>query len=357
MRRISVASTLMLLGVTLLGTASAHAEYVMKLGFCAKTISSGAAPYAVAQKMGWFAEGGIKVELVPLPGSTDCVKTVATGDLEFSAPSIEPVAIIHLQGVRGKMFYTAYQGNVYGLAVPEASTVQKFEDLRGKRIGVISMASAGVPLVRALAINAGMNPDTDIRIVVAGEGAQTAALLRSGQVDALSQFDTQYAMVELAGQKLRMLDAINKEIASYPSNGFYALDKTLAKRHAEAVALARGYAKGTIFAMNNPEAAIRILWEAYPQTRSTGKDEATALRDDMATLAARAKNFRLEAGGVTKWGESSMKNYDEYIDFLVKTGIVKQKVPATDLVTNEFITEVNNFDPAEIAAKAKAYKP
>ena len=68
-------------------------------------------------------------------------------------------------------------------------------------------------------------------------------------------------------------------------------------------------------------------------------------------------NFRLEAGGVTKWGESSMKNYDEYIDFLVKTGIVKQKVPATDLVTNEFIAEVNNFDPAEIAAKAKAYKP
>ena len=346
MRRIFLASAMMLLGAALPGITAAHAEYVMKLGFCAKTISSGAAPYAIAQKMGWFAEGGIKVELVPLPGSTDCVKTVATGDLEFSAPSIEPVAIIHLQGVRGKMFYTAYQGNVYGLAVPEASTVQKFEDLRGKRIGVISMASAGVPLVRALAINAGMNPDTDIRIVVAGEGAQTAALLRSGQVDALSQFDTQYAMVELAGQKLRMLDAINKEIASYPSNGFYALDKTLAKRHAEAVALARGYAKGTIFAMNNPEAAIRILWEAYPQTRSTGKVKGSmSVMRSLATLAY--------SGSRKSYG------YEQLVAAvrILKTGIVKQKVPATDLVTNEFIAEVNNFDPAEIAAKAKAYKP
>ena len=356
MKRLLLACCLMLLG-TSRGAAEARAENVIKLGFCAKTISSGAAPYAIAQKMGWFAEGGIKVELVPLPGSTDCVKMVATGDLEFSAPSIEPVAIIHLQGVRGKMFYTAYQGNVYGLAVPEGSTVQKFEDLRGKRIGVISMASAGVPLVRAFAINAGMNPDTDVRIVVAGEGAQTAALLRSGQVDALSQFDTQYAMVELAGQKLRMLDEVNKSIARYPSNGFYALDKTLAKRRAEAVALARGYAKGTIFAINNPEAAIRMLWEVYPQTRATGKDEATALRDDMATLSARAKNFRLEAGGVSQWGESSMDNYNDYIDFLVKAGIVKQKVPAADLVTNEFIAEVNNFNPADIVAKAKAYKP
>ena len=356
MKRLLLACCLMLLGASL-GAAEARAENVIKLGFCAKTISSGAAPYAIAQKTGGFAEGGIKVELVPLPGSTDCVKMVATGDLEFSAPSIEPVAIIHLQGVRGKMFYTAYQGNVYGLAVPEGSTVQKFEDLRGKRIGVISMASAGVPLVRAFAINAGMNPDTDVRIVVAGEGAQTAALLRSGQVDALSQFDTQYAMVELAGQKLRMLDEVNKSIARYPSNGFYALDKTLAKRRAEAVALARGYAKGTIFAINNPEAAIRMLWEVYPQTRATGKDEATALRDDMATLSARAKNFRLEAGGVSQWGESSMDNYNDYIDFLVKAGIVKQKVPAADLVTNEFIAEVNNFNPADIVAKAKAYKP
>src|SRR5215813_15676138 len=74
-----------------------------------------------------------------------------------------------------------------------------------------------------------MNPETDVNIVVAGEGAQTAAMLRSKQVDALSQFDTQYAMVENAGVKLRLLDT--KEIDSYPSNGFLALEET--SPHAE----------------------------------------------------------------------------------------------------------------------------
>ena len=82
-------------------------------------------------------------------------------------------------------------------------------------------------------------------------------MVRGGQVDALSQFDTQYAMVENAGVKLRLLDT--RAIDRFPSNGFVALEDTLQTQRKEAVALARGYAKGTIFAIANPEAAIRIL--------------------------------------------------------------------------------------------------
>jgi len=68
------------------------------------------------------------------------------------------------------------------------------------------MASAGVVIARALAAASGLNPDTDISLVVAGEGAQPAALLRTKQIDALSQFDTQYALIENVGLKLRILD-------------------------------------------------------------------------------------------------------------------------------------------------------
>ena len=213
------------------------------------------------------------------------------GRVDYSLPSIEPLAIIRPQGVKAKNFYTAYQGNIYGIAVPADSPVKTFADLKGKRIGVTSMASAGVIIARALAAMNGMDPDRDISIVVAGEAAQTAALLRSGQVDALSQFDTQYALTENAGVKLRMLDKDNEVIARFPANGFIALEETLANKRAEAVALAQGYAKGTVFAIANPEAAIRILWEVFPQTKATGKDEATALRDDIKTLEARAEEL------------------------------------------------------------------
>jgi NitT/TauT family transport system substrate-binding protein len=304
--------------------------------------------------MGWFEKAGIKVQLVPLPGSTDCVKTVATKDVDYSVPSIEPLAIIRPQGVKALNFYTAYQGNIYGIMVPQDSPVKTFADLKGKTVGVTSMASAGVIIARALAAVNGMDPDRDISIVVAGEAAQTAALLRSKQVDALSQFDTQYALTENAGVKVRLLDT--GPIAKFPSNGFVALEETLATKRAQSVALAQGYAKGTVFAIANPEAAVRILWEVFPQTKATGKDEATALRDDLKTLEARARNWRLEAGGVAKWGENSEANYGAYVDFLLKNGVIKEKVAVSDLITNALIDDINRFDANAIKTMAQGHK-
>jgi len=334
----------------------AAAQTTVKVAWCARTVSSAAAPFAIATKLGWYAKDGIKVELVPLPGSTDCVKTVATGQVNYALPSIEPVAIIHPQGVNIKNFYTAYQGNIYGIAVPADSPVKRFTDLKGKNIGVISMASAGVVIARALAVINGMDPDRDIKIVVAGEAAQTAALLSSGSVQALSQFDTQYALTENAGAKLRFLDQDNAAIAHFPSNGFIALAESLQKNRAQAVALTQGYAKGTVFAMSNPEAAIRILWEVFPQTKATGKDEATALRDDLKTLEARAKHWLPEAGGVSKWGENSEANYAAYLDFLLKNGVLKEKVAASDVITNELIADINAFDADAVKAMARGYQ-
>ena len=338
----------------LIGIATASAQTTVKVGWCARTVSSAAAPYAIATKIGWYKDAGIKVELMPLPGSTDCVKAVATKDVQYGVPSIEPVAIVRPQGVKIKNFYTAYQANIYGIAVPDDSPIRTFADLKGKKIGVTSMASAGVIVARALARSNGLDPDKDMTIVVAGEAAQTAALLRGKQVDALSQFDTQYALTENAGAKLRLLDT--KDIAIFPSNGFIALEERLSNNRAEAVAVARGYAMGTVFAIANPEAAIRILWEVYPQTKATGKDEATAMRDDIKTLEARAKSWRLESVGAKKWGENLVQNYDAYVDFLVKNGVLKEKVPGTDLVTNDLIDDINKFDPAEIEKLAKGWK-
>src|SRR4030095_13132474 len=279
----------------------------LRVGFCSRTISSAAAPFAVATKMGWYKADGVEVDLVALAGSGDCVKAIATREVPFTLPSVEPLAAARAQGVKAKIFYTAYQGNIYGIAVPAESPVQKITDLRGKSVGVISMGSGGVPVAKALISTAGMNPETDVNIVVAGEGAQTAAMLRRKQVDALSQFDTQYAMVENAGIKLRLLDT--KEIDRYPSNGFLALEETLSARRKDAVGLARGYAKGTIFTINNPEAAVRILYEVFPELKPTGKDEATAVKDDTKVLQARITNWKLEKAGVKRWGENSEANY------------------------------------------------
>jgi len=330
------------------------AESVVKVGFCARTITSAAAPFAIAMKKGWYAPAGIKVQLVPVAGSTDCVKLVATGDLPYSLPSIEPLPAAIQQGVKARIFYTAYQGNIYGIAVPKDSAVRSIKDLKGKKIGVASMGSGGVHVARGLLAMNGLDPEKDAQIVVVGEAAQAAALLRGDQVAALSLYDTQYALIDSAGVPVRLLDS--GPVARYPSNGFLALQDTLQKDRAQAVALVKGYAMGTVFAMANPEAAVKILYEVYPQTKPSGKSDEQALREDVKTLLARAEHWKLEAGGVTRWGESSLKDFDAYQDFLLKWKVIGAKVPATAIVTNELIDEVNKFDAARVAADAKAYK-
>jgi NitT/TauT family transport system substrate-binding protein len=351
MRKLAVAVAL----AALLLPAAAPAQTKLRVATCARTITTGVgAPFAVAMKMGWFKQEGIEVEIVPLPGSTDCVKNVATKEMVVSLPSVEPLAIGRPQGIKAKLFYTAYETNGYGIAVPADSPIQKAAELKGKTIGVTNMASAGVIIARAQVAAAGLNPDTDVTIVVAGEGAQPAAMIRNKQVDALSQFDTQYALIDNAGVKMRYLD--RKAIERFPGNGFLALEESIKTRRKDLVGLGRAYAKGTIFTLNNPEAAVRIVYEMFPQTKPTGKDEATAVRDDVKVLEARMPHWLLEPAGVTKWGESSDVNYRDYVDFLHKWGVIKQKVDTPELITNELIDDVNKLDVAKVAAEAKAYR-
>ena len=55
-------------------------------------------------------------------------------------------------------------------------------------------------------------------------------------------------------------------------------------------------------------------------------------------------------------GESSPDNYQAYLDFLLKMGVIKAAVKADDVITNTVIEEANQFDAAAVQAAAKAYK-
>jgi NitT/TauT family transport system substrate-binding protein len=154
--------------------------------------------------------------------------------------------------------------------------------------------------------------------------------------------------------KLRRLK--HPSIDKFPSNGFIAMEDTLVKNRKEAVAIAQGYAMGTLFAINNPEAAIRILWEMWPQTKSTSKDEATALTHDISTLNARAVSWRLESVGAKQWGENLVENYQAYFDWLLANGTIKEKASAADVLDNSLLGDINKFDQAAVIKAAKEWK-
>lgn len=105
--RLSLAAAIAAVALVAGSPAVEAQTQTVRMGWCARTVSSAAAPIALAAKLGWFEKMGIKVEVVPLPGSTDCVKTVATKDVAFALPSAEPILVIRQQGVDIRYFYTA----------------------------------------------------------------------------------------------------------------------------------------------------------------------------------------------------------------------------------------------------------
>lgn len=328
---------------------------VLRVGWCSKSITVAAAPFAIAISKGWLAKDGLTLDLTPAGGSRDCVQQVVSETLAFALPSVEQAAVQRLQGTKLRYFYTAYQNNIYGMAVPANSAAQSIGDLKGARVGVISATSASATIARLLARDGNLDPDRDVTVVISGDPLQTATLLKAGALDALSQFDTHYALVERAGVPLRRLP--HPGFDQFPANGLLALEDTLKDQRREAVALARAYAKGTLYATANPVAAIRALWAVWPATRPENVDETTALEDAVAMLNARARAWQLDRSGAKSWGEHVEKHYQAYLDWLFTHTFINEKIAATDLTTNELVKDINDFDAAGVLVEAAADRP
>jgi NitT/TauT family transport system substrate-binding protein len=318
---------------------SATAQEKVRVGWCTSVLTYGVVPFAVAIKLGWYKALGVDVELVNFAGSSDCVRNVATGEVLAAVPTVEPVAILRLTGVKTQVFYTAFRRNIFGLAVPADSAIKAYSDLKGKKIGVTSMASAGVVVARSVAASAGLDPDRDVRIVVSGQPAQSAVLLRRKDIDAVSQWDVQYTLMGLAGVPMRAIG--DPELDAFPANSFVALPETIKTKRDLLIRLARGYAMGTLFAVRNPRAASEIFQAVYPQVVPTGMDRAQALEQATALLKTITPKMSLEDAGA-KWGESNLETYQRYLDWLVKAGVLKERLGAQDILTNELIGPIND---------------
>lgn len=322
--------------------APAAAQEKIRVGWCAKTYNVAVAPFAVAQQKGWFKDNNVEIELVTFPGSTDCMRSLATKDLTVALIAPEPIGILALQGVKAKVFYEVYRRNIFGLAVAADSNITSYKDLKGQSIGVLSMGSVGVVLARSVAKGAGLNPDTDIRIVVTGEPAQTATLVRRGDVKVLSLFDTYYTLVERAGVKLRRME--DPALKRFPSNSWVALDETIEKQRAAVVGFARAYAMATAYTMAHPREAIKIVYERYPQVKPSTMELEEAVNYDMAILADRLESWRLENPARDTWGEVDVAAYQAYMDWLKEAGVLSGPVDAASITTNALISDINKFD-------------
>src|SRR5690606_39027295 len=136
--------------------------------------------------------------------------------------------------------------------------------LPGKRVGVTAVASSGTTFVRTAMKMEGLDAAT-VKFIPIGGGAEQINAIKSGKVDALGLWDTQYQLVENAGIKLTPIRVASTD--GLFGGGFAVKSDYLKENKDVLTRFGRAMAKAMVFAEANPEAAVRDLWSLHPEAK------------------------------------------------------------------------------------------
>jgi NitT/TauT family transport system substrate-binding protein len=179
--------------------------------------------------------------------------------------------------------------------------------------------------------------------------------IRAKLVDALIFSSEATAKFEVAGLPLRYLP-VSGGFATLPDVGIIARQDMIAKEPQVIAGFARAVAKGYVFTMANPEAAVRISWKLVPEAQPrTGSPEEVLAGGVLVNQRRMAIWSSPDTNGVL--GAFVPASWERLVAFFLDEGILKQKVPTSRIFTNEFIKTANDFDRAAVEAQAKAVDP
>jgi NitT/TauT family transport system substrate-binding protein len=320
-----------------------------------KDISVGlSANSSIPLTLGYWNAEGLEVEVTSLEGSLNGVQQLAAGNIQFATVGPEVALIAREKGIKVKSFYVMSRVTIFRVVVPADSPIQNVGDLRGKTIGVSALASGAVPVARALVASGGLDPDRDVKWLAVGVGGPAAVALSQKNVDAMALWGDFQASLENRGLKFREITApFMKDLLGQV---FIARDDFLAEHPDVAIAFGRGVAKATLFGLTNPEAAVRIHWQAYPQTRPSGGDEPRQLKDAIHVFNARFDTQRVDNREDKRWGASSSAQWSKLKATYQQQGLIQGSVDVSDVFTNGFIDEINRFDPQAVIRQAREYR-
>jgi NitT/TauT family transport system substrate-binding protein len=359
MKRIITGAAIMGVLLAIWGAAGLAQDKPLKkvvFAVTTKDISVGhSAHSSLPQVLGYWKEEGLDVMVTSVEGSAAGMQQLAAGNLQVVSLGPEEIVIGREKGVKIKGFYVQARETIYRLVVPADSPLQKVADLKGKTIGVPSLASGSVPFAKALVASVGIDPEKDLKILAVGVGAPGRLALQQKTVDSLALWDTLQASIENSGMALRRLDL--PMVHEMIGQTLATRDDQMTENAAVLVGFARGVAKATVFGLANPEAAVRIHWKMYPETKPQTGDEVKALKDALNVFNSRFMLQRVDNRPDTRFGIGTLAQWEKLKSIFKDQKLIEGTVPAADLYSAALVDQINKFDRAAIVAQAKAYKP
>jgi len=313
-----------------------------------------AAHSSIPSTLGYWNAEGADIEVTSVEGSTAGLQQLAAGNIQFTTVGPEVAIMAREKGVKVKSFYVVNSVTIFRVVVPRESAIQTAADLRGKTIGVSALTSGAVPVARAIVSSGGLNPDRDVKWLTVGVGAPAALAVKQKSVDAMALWGDFQAGLENQGLLFREVSApFMKDLLGQI---VIARDEYLAEHPEVAIAFARGLAKATLFGLTNPEAAVRMHWKMYPQTRPQGMEEARAMQESIHVFNARFETQRVDNRDDKRFGASSFAQWTRLKTIYKEQGLIQGNLDVNEAFTNSLIDEINRFDQVAVIRQAKDYR-
>jgi NitT/TauT family transport system substrate-binding protein len=349
-RRVALVACLAVL--TLGGAQPAWSLEKVRILIPVRAIDEAFSPFVVAKEKGFFEAEGYDVTLLAVGGSNEAALQVSAGNAEVGAAS-PGEALVGIQSGQLKIqyYYDLYYANIWSVAVVPDSPIKSLADLKGKKLGVQSMGSAGITFAKAFAKEAGLDPQKDISFLPIGLGAQAMTSVRQNLVDGVIFWDAALKKLTFSGLTLRNLPA-PENLRTLPDVGLLARTDTIEKNPKMLAGIGRAIAKGYDFSMANPEAAVLITWKKYPEARSKNADPAEALKEGVAVNQGRLAIWNSPNVG-SKHGLFIQADWQRLLQFFKDQGAMPATPPIEKVFTNQFIDQINDYDRAAVIADAK----
>jgi NitT/TauT family transport system substrate-binding protein len=272
-------------------------------------------PTLVGIEKGYFKQNGLDAELIPFKGGPDLLKGVLSGSADIGISGATDPLVFRERGTPIRTLATVVEKNHFTLTV--VPKVKRLEDLKGGTIGCTVVGSTTWVFARMLAKKMQWDPEKDVRIVgVGGLDAQMAALKR-GEIQGTIFGDAGVVIeAEGAGHILMRLDELTPKWISLIA---YSTDDIIkAKRDVLARSL-KSIFQGARFCRDNADESIRIAskgigWPAAPTKRA----------------------YELIRPLLSTDGRMDLDAMKFMQDTLLELGVLKTRLPLTDLYTPEF---------------------
>ncbi len=211
-------------------------------------------PLLVDEDKGFYRAQGVALEYVPGAGSADAIRNILSGqaDVAFSDPLTFFAALD--KGEKLRAIYDIYPQNVFNVVSLKGSSITKPADLKGKKVGVYSLASGTRQGLQVLLHSAGLT-EADVTVVVTG--LLNFAPLMQGQVDATAATDTGLLIGRRRGLPEVNVIEVGK-VLPMSSDLFVVREDVFQARRGALQRFLRGYADAAAWMIARPEEAAQL---------------------------------------------------------------------------------------------------